>query len=292
MDDLNELKNYIKNKYNIDIYINKSRKTKRMKYIEKIEHVYQILLVYFILFIIILFIIYYIYKKYKLFNNIIFNILILTIIIVIIYVLQKYLFMIYLYNKYHNKNVSYENNSLNFDDIEFETGDILQETTNWNYKYGILLYLFPLDFLHNIFIIKFKNKIYGFHLVNKNFGYPNNVITFNTKHLEIFLLNDYIKSNYNKIKYYRILKINSKIDNNNVFNFLKSLNMNNLKYSFLPFKDYNENKYNCSNFILTLLNYLNIVPKYNFCNFTSDNFIYLPILSNNIYNEPFIIKTM
>jgi hypothetical protein len=43
-------------------------------------------------------------------------------------------------------------------------------------------------------------------------------------------------------------------------------------------------------FILRILNYLKIIPDLNFYNFTSNDLIYLPKLSNNNYNDPIIIK--
>jgi hypothetical protein len=303
MDDLIELQYYIKQKYNINVYLNKSRKINNMEYIKKIEYIYLILF-NIILFIIIFIVLFNCYKKniYKLFKNIIYkytiSIIFIITIIIVIYYIQKYMFMLYLY---YNKNKLYENyevNSKNYKNIDFETGDILQEATNWNYKYGILLYIFPLNFLHNIIVIKFKNKNYGLHFTNNNFGYPNNILSFckenmnkNGRHIEIFLLDEYINNRYNPVTYYRIFKIKNKLNNDNIFNFLKSLNINNLKFSYIPSSDYNTNKYNCANFLLKMLNYLKIIPNNNYSYFTSDNFIYLPDLSNNMYDIPFMIKT-
>ena len=50
------------------------------------------------------------------------------------------------------------------------------------------------------------------------------------------------------------------------------------------------NKNHCMSFILKLLHYLKIIPQFNFQNFTSNDLIYLPKLSNNLYNDPIIIK--
>jgi hypothetical protein len=235
IDDLIELQDYLKKKYNIKIFINKS---KNISIIKKIEHV-LLRLFFLIIFIIVIIILYYkIFKKYiiKIINNnsfinIIFYVIFTCIIIFIIFLLQKYIFMIYFY--YKNNNI-YEKSSINYNNIDFKTGDILQEVSNWNYNYGYLLYLFPLDFLHNIFIIKFKNKNYALHFTNNNFGYPKNILSFNSKHIEIFLLDDYLTDNYDSVKYYRIFKPKKIINNEKIFNFLKELDIDNLKFSYLP----------------------------------------------------------
>ena len=110
-----------------------------------------------------------------------------------------------IYSYYKNDKL-FENNNIKIDKNNLDTGDILQELTNWNYKDGYLLYLFiPLDFLHNLFIIKFKNKHYILHYT-MNCGYPPNILSFQTKHVEVCLLDDYLRDNYSSTKYYRVLK--------------------------------------------------------------------------------------
>ena len=297
IDDLKELQDYLIHKYNIKIYLNNS---KNIGVIKKIEDVY-LKLFFLIVSIIIIFLLYYIFKKdinkfrkTNLFINIIFYTILIFISLYVIFLLQKYLFMIYFY--YKNNNI-YEQSSVNYKNINFETGDILQEVSNWNYNFGFLLYLFPLDFLHNIFIIKFKNKNYVLHYTMDNCGYPKNILTFNTKHLEIFLLDDYLRDNYHATKYYRIFKPKKSLDNEKIFDFLKNIDIDNLKFSFLPCiknciynTNDNNNNYNCMSFILRILNYLKIIPEFNFYNFTSNDLIYLPKLSNNNYNDSIIIK--
>jgi hypothetical protein len=288
IEDLKELQEYLKNKYNINVYLNESKK---INIIKKIEDVY-LRLFFLIIFTIIIYILYIIIKNINLFSyvKIILYILFIFIIIYIVFLLQKYIFMIYFYNKNYN---FYDETSINYNNINFETGDILQEVSNWNYSYGFLLYLFPLDFLHNIFIIKFKNKNYILHYTNDNFGYPKNILSFDSKHMEIFLLEDYLINNHHSTKYYRFFKSKKELDNEKIFDFLKNLNMNDLKFSYLPcIKNCKNtsNNYNCMSFILKILNYLKIIPDFNFYNFTSNDLIYLPRLSNNIYNNSIMIK--
>jgi len=298
INDLKELQDFLTHKYNIKVYLNNS---KNISIIKTIEDVY-LKLFFLIVFVVIICSLYYIFQKYitkirknNLFINIIFYILLIFISFYIIFLLQKYLFMIYFY--YKNNNI-YEKSSINYNNIKFETGDILQEVSNWNYNFGILLYLFPLDFLHNIFVIKFKNKNYVLHYTMSNCGYPKNILTFNSKHLEIFLLDDYLRDNYHATKYYRIFKPKKSLDNEKIFDFLKKIDIDNLKFSFLPCiknclynnDNNNDNNYNCMSFILRILNYLKIIPDFNFYNFTSNDMLYLPKLSNNNYNDSIIIK--
>jgi hypothetical protein len=289
-----ELQDYLRQKYNIKVYVNKS---KNLNIIKKIEDVY-IKLFFLIVFIIIIIFSYFIFKtninkirKNNLFSNIVFYVLLISIIVYILFLLQKYIFMIYFY--YKNNNL-YEDSSVNYNNINFNSGDILQEVSNWNYNYGFLLYFFPLDFLHNLFVIKFKNKDYILHYTNGNNGYPENILSFNdTNYVEIFLLNDYLIDNYHATKYYRLFKTKKIVDNDKIFTFLKSLKMCDLKFSFLPcIKENNisNNYYNCMSFLLKLLNNLSILKDFNIHNFTSNDLIYLPEISNNMYDKPILLK--
>lgn len=295
--DLTELQHYLKKKYNINVFLNKSG---NINVIKKIEYVY-LLLLFLIIFTLLIFVFYNVFKKYitkirknNLFINIIFYILLIGISLYVIFLFQKYFFMIYFYNKYKNNNI-YEESSINYNDIDFETGDILQEYPNWTSNYGFFLYLYQLDFFHNIFIIKFKNKNYVLHYTITNFGYPENILSFNnTKYIEIFLLEDYLRDNYYSTKYYRVFKTNKILDNDKIFTFLKNLKMNDLKFSFFPKNENNLNKNtntnNCITFILKILNYCSILKKFNIYNFKPDDLIYLPELSNNFYDKPFLMK--
>jgi hypothetical protein len=61
-------------------------------------------------------------------------------------------------------------------------------------------------------------------------------------------------------------------------------------FSFIDIFNYEDNKHNCISFILNLLHYLQIIPKFNYKFFIPDNFYFLPILSNNIYDSPIILE--
>jgi len=130
------------------------------------------------------------------------------------------------------------------------------------------------------------------HFTLRNFGYPDNVLSFNSKYLEIFLLDDYFIDNYHSKKYYRIFKPKTPIDNEIVFDFLQSLDIENLKFEHSPcIKDcLKYNYFNCMTFILRILSYIKIIPEFNFYNSTPNDLSYLPQLSNNYYNDPIIIK--
>lgn len=278
MDDLNYLKEFLSINYNLEVNITESDK---IFYIKNIN----IIIFIFIFLITILLILLFFFK---------FDIKSITIIIILLYFIQKYFFMLYLY--YKNKN-KYEDNSIsyNIDNLNLDTGDILQESTNWDNKNGFLTYLSGINFLHNILIIKFNNTLYGLHFLDTNFGFPKNILKFESKYIEIFPLKNYLIDNYYSVKYYRLFKLKEPISNDLIFNFLKNLDMKKLTYSFVPNMNVidilkNNNKFHCLSFILNLLNYCNIIPKLNFQNFISDDLTFLPEFSNSKYNNSLIIK--
>lgn len=280
IDDLTELQNYLRNKFNIDVYVNNSTKK---NFIKNINDVYfkLFLCIFFIL--LIIYCIYF-YKKYY--------ILFILLFILCIYFLQRYIIMIYLYDKYYKNNHDHDHNHVKLNNIKFQTGDILQEVSNWNYIYGFLIYFSNLDFFHNLIVIKFKNKDYFLNYTGGNFGYPGNILSFKSPYIEIFPLDSYFMDNYHATKYYRLFQINKPINNDKIFKFLQTLNYEKLGFTFLPCikENVNNNNYNCMSFILTLLIFLNIIPSINVNNFSSIDLIYLPGLSNKMYNEPIIIK--
>ena len=308
INNLLELKNYLKYKYNLNVNLNNSYDINKNINIQSINTVY----IRLVISLIILFITIYIFTKLidtlNKSNKIYFYFLIILFIIIlcsILFYIQRYLFMIYFYNK-NNKILydEYEKIVEYNENIKLNSGDILQEETNWNYNYGILLYIFPIKFLHNIIVINFKNKKYGLHYINKKFGYPENILEFEYKHIELIPLDSYLKDNYYSVKNYRLFKIKKELNNDKIFSFLKTLNMEKINFSFMPNINYcskdiksnigNDNfinnKNHCMSFILKLLHYLKIIPQFNFQNFTSNDLIYLPKLSNNLYNDPIIIK--
>ena len=141
-------------------------------------------------------------------------------------------------------------------------------------------------------VIKFKNKLYGLHFTKDEFGYPEYSLKLNNnKNIEIFELNEYFKGNSYATEYYRLLKINKKLENDQIFHFLKDMDKNQLNFDFYPRINFNSNNnYHCMSFLLKLLNYYNIIPNFNFQNFTSDDLEYLPKLSLGLYNKPIVFK--
>jgi hypothetical protein len=199
--------------------------------------------------------------------------------------------MIYIYNKIEKKSEFYEKISIKYSDIDFKTGDILQEVINWDFENLYFLYFIQIDYLHTFMIIKFKNKNYILNYVENNFGYPKNILSFNeTKYIEIFPLEDYLKDNKKYVKYYRMFRPKKYLNNNSIFNFLKSLDMKKLKFSYFNFIYKNNDTYNCLSFTLKILNYLNIISNFDINTIFPNDFIKLPELSNNLYNNPFMMK--
>ena len=277
MDDLNYLQEFLLINHNLETKIKKS---------DSIYYIKNIYIIYLILFflILLLFLIIYFIK---------FGIKSIVPILILLYFIQKYFFLVYHYkniNKFDNHFVKKDLNNL-----DFQTGDILQETVNWDNSTGLLTYLIGNDFLHNIFILKFNNNFYGLHFIKSNFGYPEKYLSFDSKHIEIFPLIDYLKENDYSVKYYRLFKIKNSISNELVFNFIKTLNMKELFFSYLPNLNQNHiiknsNNFHCLSFILKLLNYCNIIPEFNFQNITSDDLLFLPKLSNLKYEDGNIIS--
>jgi hypothetical protein len=281
--DLYYLGEYLKKNYNMNIKV-----LYRKKYINNSSSInLNFIYLFLLLFLIPIFL-----YLYLILNNKYIKFLIIILLIIVIYYIPKYFMRIYLY--YKNENI-YENSTISHKMVNFQTGDILQEVTNWNYNYYYMLFLLfisNIDFLHNIFVIKFNNKIYGLHYTKHNYEYPENCMNFNNKHIELFNLNDYFNDNSYATKYYRVFSPNIKIDNSKVFDFLKNMDLQKLNFRYFPTINYckDNNEYNCMSFILKLLNYINFIPKFNFQNFYSVDLEYLPDLSNGKYNESFIIN--
>lgn len=289
INDLKELKNYLKEKFNIDVNVNYSNKIIIKNDINTVKLKLFVGFFLFISFLILFIINLKLIKKFigkNILINICFYLLIISFILCILYFIKVNIDMVYLY---YNDRYLYKNESINYNKINFNTGDIIQEARNWNYHH-LLLYFFPIKFLHNLMVIKYKNKNYLIHYTANNPGYPKNMLTFNTQHIEMFLLDDYLKDNYYSVKYYRLFKTKKIINSDSIFEFLKNINYKDLNFSFMMNFGEDNNTYHCMSFLLKILNTINIIPKFNFQNFSSDDLIYLPELSNNIYDKPFIFE--
>jgi hypothetical protein len=286
MDDLIELKNYIKNKHNINVFVNESKNNNILCDI-------NIVYVRLIIIIIIMFVCWHIlYSNKKNINKITFIILVVLFIVLNIYYLQKYIIMIYIYNKNNNK---YDNIEIkHYNEIQFNTGDVLQGIVGWNSNFGVISQIFGIEYLHNLIVIKFKNIDYALHFTNNNFGYPKNIISFEDNNsIEIFKLDDYLKNKCNVTKYYRLFQIKNAMNNDDLFNVIKKWNLKKFKFTFMPCFANEEkcnNKYNCMSFILKILIDLRILRKFNVNTFVTNDLIYLPELSNNLYKNNIIIK--
>ena len=91
---------------------------------------------------------------------------------------------------------------------------------------------------------------------------------------------------------------NNKITNYKLFNALKEIDMKKalfkLKIHVPENNDYESNfskNYNCLNFLFKILYKLNVIPLFNFQNIVYNDVMFLPNLSNNIYNKEIIINT-
>ena len=296
MSDLLDLQNYLQKKHNIKVQITKLNNKKSIININNVLY-NLIIIIILLIFIIILYIT--ILKISKKKNNFIIHSFFLFIIIFNLFYVFNYIFMILIYSKNKNYINKYKiNNEIKKIDKKYyenlKTGDILQSPFFWNSDMAWLLYIIPIDYLHNIFVINFKNKKYGLHYINNTFGYPENILSFNNKHIEIFYLDDYFFENYESSKYYRIFQVKKEINNDNVFGLINKLNKKDIKFTFLPsFKKKDDTDflyYNCLSFILKILNHCYIIPNMNYRNFSPNDLIYLPKISNYFYNDPIMIQ--
>jgi hypothetical protein len=291
LNDLNDLKNYLKNKYNINLSI---RLPTEKKTNVTIQDIYLKLFIQIIILILCIYI-YLKNKKYKIYNIILF-----FIILYILYNIFCYFYKIYLYNHIYNNN-NYIN-YINYNDINFSTGDIIQEKLPWYNNFGIFINILnnSSKYLHGGMVIRFENKNYLLHLAGYKCYYSKPILYFNNNNnIEICPLDNYIKDNYYCNSNYRLFKINpnKKIDNDKLFNVLKEFDIKKIIFKiyihFAKNNNYNDNfdiNYNCLNFIFKILYKLNIIPLFNFQNILNDDFLFLPNLSNNIYNKEIIIQ--
>lgn len=274
--DLLEFKNHLIENYNLDAFIKINDK-------KKCSNIYNF---YFSIFLILI-LIYIILLQFKISFLIIFVLFILFILLLNYFIHLK---LYYCYDTIQdNVSVNYNDNDLN----NLNTGDILQEYIAWNFYINSLCYLLNIHFLHNYFIIKFKNINYIVHFVGKNCGYPKYILNIGSEKIEICKLETYLKYNLPICRYYRLIKCNKKINNNDIFLFFKKITSKKLSFSFRKHsaeENLSINEYQCMSFILTLLNNLKIIHKFNYQNFLPDDLFYLPQLSNNIYKNPVIFK--
>ena len=74
-----------------------------------------------------------------------------------------------------------------------------------------------------------------------------------------------------------------------IFNYLKYITSKEI--SFSCYNIFNKKYiYQCISFILKFLNYLDIIPEFNFNAFIPDNLYNLGKLSNRLYEDPIILK--
>ena len=274
LDYLVELKEYIENNSNLEIDI--IRYKQNMIYIEYFKDIIN-----YIFIIIILTLIYYLFGR-----NIFFLILFFLFLYIILYIIALFYF---------------RKNSLNNEPfhMNFKTGDILQEKSSFNlYRssyFVILPYIFNIDYFHNLIVIKFKDRHFALHCMS-NFNYPEPIYKLKIKNsnIEIICLDSYIdsiKNDFNTNEF-RLFKTENNIKMGDILKGLESLNITNMKFLTFPFfplnKDdiINRNQFNCCSFILKLLHKLNIIPLINYHNFTPNDYVLLPELSNNFYKEP------
>lgn len=292
--DLDNIKNYIETKFNIKIQYFENKKNEKDTKIKNITDIF------FKIFINFLFLTIFIYLFIKINLNLIKYVFLVLIIYIILIIINKFLLVIN-YFKINIKSSSI-NDIINYKDIEFKTGDIIQESYNWDYSngfYGYFLFFYPINYFHNSMIIKYNNTNYLLHFLPSSFGYPTDILNLNNNiSIEIVKLDDYLRDNKN-VYYYRLFSVNKEINNEKIFNYLSKINNDNTKFSFIPsFIQFNKeellenNSYNCLSFLLKILYEFKIIPFMNYTYFLSDDLICLPELSNYFYKKSIHFKYM
>lgn len=291
MDSLTDLNNYLNIKYNINSQI---YKLKYRYHTENINNIYRNLFITILAIIIIILLIINIKNNYI-------KIFLYVFLIYLFFLIIKYSLIISNYN-YREKNIINMNikNVHNINNLNLNTGDIIQCGIVWNEDNIMHQIIYPIiksNFLHNIFVIKYRNKYYGLHYIISTYKLPlnslKNTIRINNN-IEIILLEDYFNEYYFMNRnYYRVFKVNKQINNDLVFHSIKKFSIES-KFSFLPLYSlssindiHNRNDYNCSSFIIKLLYTLKLIHIINYHNITSDDYLILPEISKNNYREPY-----
>jgi hypothetical protein len=186
-----------------------------------------------------------------------------------------------------------------YNDIDFETGDIIQSGFEWNMDsliYQLTTPILKTTFRSTFLVIKFKGVNYILHFSNKNSEYFKNINKYSIfigNNIEIMLLDNFLYESFliNR-NYFRVFKTNKPIEINQIIKYIEYINLNNINFSLLPLLSvYNEKSIidrqtlHCSSFILNLLYYLKIIPFINYHNILPNDYIFLPNLSNNYYTE-------
>ena len=270
--DLYELKDYLEKKFNI-----------KVKYLKKnYMYYYTIITIIFLSLIIVLIILYY-KKQYK-------NILLLFLVLLILFVLILLINFKtkLLYKKKLKKNI------LNYKDINFKSGDILQNSVGMDLMdispYASLL--FDINYFHNSIIIDYNNEKYILYM-SPNIENHNSdkLILSDNIPIHIMRLKDYLYHNrYNY--HYRLFQTNHNIDISHLFNYIENINkkkisfLYNPKTNFLKNNNNSNSKYNCLTFILIFLMRHKIIPEMNYNTMIPDDILFLNKLSNNYYNSP------
>jgi len=309
MNNLIDFKNFLNKEYNINAKIYK----RKYKYIY--NNTKNILYNIILLFLLLLFFIYLSIKSFislknihffkNTFDKVLFIIIVIIIIIYLLFLIFK--FTLEIYNYYFLKK---EISKLDlrkikkYDDIQFETGDIIQCGFEWNMDSFIYQSTTPFlktTFRSTFLVIKFKNIKYILHFSNKNSPYYKNINKYSIfigNNIEIMLLDNFLYESFLIDRnYYRIFKIKTPIKIDQIIKYIEKINMNKINFSLLPLLSaYNEKTIidrktlNCSSFILNFLYYLKIIPFINYHNILPNDYIFLPNLSNNYYSEAIYFK--
>lgn len=195
-----------------------------------------LLLFYLLLLLLLLFIL-----RKKLQNdkkNIIYQkLLFIFIIFYIIYVIYRTVKFIYMQFEYFKKidlfkkNINFFRNMKHYNDIELNTGDIIQESILWYEEAAVPVSL--TYFCHTLIIIKINNIPYALHLMEDKFKECNGL--YYGKTFEIILAEDYMrKSHFLTGNNFRIFKCKKNIDPYKLLDACEKIDVKNIKYSFMP----------------------------------------------------------
>jgi len=205
--------------------------------------------------------------------------------------------------KLTNNNINYNNfinkKVMKMDDSnisKLRTGDILQEEFHWNQDGSIFYSMLNFSFIHTMTVFVFEGDPYILHFHPGTFDFPEVAIYFSTKYMNVCLARDYFIDNHNAVRYYKFIRIRKKIDENNVFRYIKKIDdkKNNIIFSVNPilynYRNTEQHKFHCVSFVLNLLIFLKLINTIQVQVTTPDELIHLYRLSNGSYHKSVIVK--
>ncbi len=314
MSPIQDLQDYLKSNFDIKSTIIENDVSKVFSYFNKISDVYYYyaLNIFGLIVAIVLFFLFWkssskianteFLKKLNVPDVIIKNKLIVYIILFIIWILFVLYFLFYIFRKicmiknykqFGQRDKYFQKFAKDSKEINFKTGSIIQESSQWNWTgnyLDILISIFPSNYIHNIMVVNYKGHKYGLHFGGSNM-YPDEIIELNkNKDIRLFDLEKYFKDNLLYNDKYRIFIPKKEIKYNKIFKVIDDVFQKD-KYKFELFFFYNIHQLlnyrnlTCLSFVLKILYAMKILPLFNFNGILPDDMYFLPNMTDGFYKK-------